>query len=463
MFRSITLAQLPGNTRRLSRLSLFIRWLLIGIVITFSVIAVIGVHLRWFTTNELPGSLLYRLYDDIFLRLKGYLITQFYPDNALWTLTGIVGLIGLIWLVAALTGLSPLREPHIWLWRIATRQIANFDRLFLLLQAFKRIGFSPFLVRLVALDSWEKMRAELRQTPHNEAEPLLDRLVALLEFALHIEKLIPPERQTPREFVQRWHLTTLIVQRHSDPERFHEHWWLRLDDMRQQLLPARFSDDDQLQQYSAFGWETLLQTMQYIFALSRQPRTSLSGHVTNIKLGENEWQPLYQVLEHLLNQHEQRLTMLRAVYHYGERLLYSEFELNSLTPPLLAPQANATTGQFALQLTAHFAYLTKQSYLLTTYIEMLDSACLMIDTHTTPDLHGWAALLDFRAVPPSNAITYPVEIHDIGAELAESQLAAQAESWHFATGSNQLFQAADFAFVQETHVLSTRRRTGDKV
>lgn len=460
-FRSVLVSALPGDKRRLSTLSLLLRWLAISLIVVAIVITIIGVHLHSFVPDRLPGSILYSLHDNVFLVIKGYLFTQFYPADARWTLPFIGGTILLIWLFSLLTGISPLREPHIWMWQIAIRQPARYPRVLRLLKTFKQFGFSPHLVRLVVLDAWEKTRAELRHTSDDRVEPQLERLLALMEFSIQIEKLFRPRWQTPKELIQRWHLTALIVQLHDHNVEDQNRLWNRLDDLRQTISFDRIPQE-QRQQFGAFGWGTLIEDMNTTFALSHYPARDLNDHMTAVKLDDQTWLTVYEVLERLIAKHEQRLNAFRAVYHYGERVLYTDVNLNTITPPPLSPDSGTTAGQLALQLAAHFALITGRSYLLSVYLDLLDSACLMIDALGAVELQHWAELVSFRALPPANAIAYPVEVHDIDALLAQNQLDDQQTAWDFASADRDdvLFQPAYFSFLHDIKVEAATRRAG---
>ncbi len=144
-FRSPFLAPIPqieisGRLFRQSR-----RFTIFLIVATL--VLLIFILIRWPVGRSGPLYLLYWVHDRIFLPVRAYTFTIFFPMSIIWW--GISGTLLLLWTISKLADRSLILQPHMALLRFASHQPHLHPLLLHFAEEFQRRGYTPDLLKTV--------------------------------------------------------------------------------------------------------------------------------------------------------------------------------------------------------------------------------------------------------------------------------------------------------------------------
>ncbi|MCB0182816.1 MAG: hypothetical protein KDE31_01045, partial [Caldilineaceae bacterium] len=144
-FRSPYLASIPqieisGRLLRQSR-----RFMIFLFVAAFCLLT-IGL-IQWPVGKNGPFFPLYWLHDRIFLPLRAYTFTIFFPTSIIWW--SIISVILLLWTISKLADRSLILQPHMALLRFAIHQPRLHPLLLHFAEQFQRRGYQPELIRAV--------------------------------------------------------------------------------------------------------------------------------------------------------------------------------------------------------------------------------------------------------------------------------------------------------------------------
>lgn len=164
--RSYLLAKLP-EARTDGRASRVTRRTLTSAVVLFA----LGLLLATVTFRLLPrtgpGYILYWLHDSVYLPIKGYTFSLFFPESLIWWMSGLTVII--LWTLWWVTDRSLVREPHILLLRVAVYQPLLHGLLLISAHILTRFNIEPVLLRQVV--NLERRRV-LHQLMQDVANPL---------------------------------------------------------------------------------------------------------------------------------------------------------------------------------------------------------------------------------------------------------------------------------------------------
>jgi len=204
--------------------------------------AVIGIPAFVVITRILPedgvGYVFYWLHDNVYLPIKGYGFTQYFPYSISWW--GMAATVGFFWLLGYLTRTSVLKEAHIfWLRKILRR--TNRHRLLITAShLLEKIKLKPRLLHQTA--TMERKLAFLRLTSlpldntTEDNERLVEKFAAqlthltLLNLNLHLRPHHPrpqkkkkeEKKETGKEISKE---TAADVSHNIDPNLEAAHYW----------------------------------------------------------------------------------------------------------------------------------------------------------------------------------------------------------------------------------------------
>lgn len=194
---------MPAHARPARARSVPKRLLLILIVA-----GIIGTPIFIMVTRILPeagsGHIFYWIHDHIYLPIKGYTYTLFYPYSLGWW--GPLLTIIILWLIAYLAMVSFIRDPHIYFLRKVVRRNTRHRILVRTSKRLKKWKMEPVLLREVASQERKKALHRLIAIPLSKAdEGAGKRLVNLTLLHIHLITLPAVSRENLLEAVLCWH------------------------------------------------------------------------------------------------------------------------------------------------------------------------------------------------------------------------------------------------------------------
>lgn len=160
-------------------------------------------------TRALPkegiGSVFYWIHDHIFLPIKGYTYTLFYPFSLSWWGPILTALF--LWLVAYLTMISFIKDPHVYVLRKVIYRNPKKRHGILIKTGgwLKKRNMEPLLLKQVTNMERKKILIQLANLPLSQMdETLLTQVIHLTQ--LHIQLMILP----PVKAIRETHLEALI-------------------------------------------------------------------------------------------------------------------------------------------------------------------------------------------------------------------------------------------------------------
>jgi len=210
-FNSSLLKSMPARAKPARSRSVPKRILLILIFTAF-----IGAPIFIIATRILPGNgaghVFYWIHDHIFLPIKGYTYTLFYPYSLGWW--GPLLTIIILWLIAYLTMVSFFKDPHIYFLRKVVRRNSRHHILVKTGKWLKKLKMEPLLLREVASQERKKALNRLIAVPLsqvNESETACKRVVHLTLLHIRFFTLPAAGREDYFEAVFSWHQAYLQV------------------------------------------------------------------------------------------------------------------------------------------------------------------------------------------------------------------------------------------------------------
>jgi hypothetical protein len=128
------------------------------------------------------AQLLYQLHDQVFLRLKGYTYTLFFPTSLIWY--GIAGLLFGLWLLFFLADRSLVRQPHMWLLRFVVGQSWLHKSLVAGARRFLRLGIPSDLLQAIVEHQHTLALEAFTDEPVNKPKRLIQLTTLLIELRL---------------------------------------------------------------------------------------------------------------------------------------------------------------------------------------------------------------------------------------------------------------------------------------
>ena len=163
--RSYLLAKLP-EARTDGRASRVTRRTLTAAVVLFALGLLLATVAFRLLPRTGPAYILYWLHDSVYLPIKGYTFSLFFPESLVWWMSGLTVII--LWTLWWVTDRSLVREPHILLLRVAVYQPLLHGVLLISAQILTRFNIEPVLLRQVV--NLERRRV-LHQLMQDVANP----------------------------------------------------------------------------------------------------------------------------------------------------------------------------------------------------------------------------------------------------------------------------------------------------
>ena len=202
-FHSSLLKSLPAAAKP-KRSRIPIRILIIIFISAFVVIPAFIIITRALPKGGI-GSVFYWIHDYIFLPIKGYTYTLFYPFSLSWWGPILTALF--LWLIAYLTMVSFIKDPHVYILRkVIHRNPKKRHGILIKTGAWlKKRNMEPILLIQVTNMERKKNLNQLANLPLSQMdETLLTQVIHLTQ--LHVQLMILPPVKTVRET----HLEALV-------------------------------------------------------------------------------------------------------------------------------------------------------------------------------------------------------------------------------------------------------------
>lgn len=194
------------------------RILLIAFISAFIIVPVFII-----ITRALPkqgvGSVFYWIHDHIFLPVKGYTYTLFYPFSLSWW--GPILTVILVWLVAYLTMASFIKDPHVYVLRKVIRRIPKKRHRILIKTSgwLKKWKMEPILLKQVTNLERKKTLYQLENPPLTSMdETAISRVIHLTQLHIDLITMPPVKEQVIRPtYLQTliyWHQAYLLAEIH---------------------------------------------------------------------------------------------------------------------------------------------------------------------------------------------------------------------------------------------------------
>lgn len=403
----------------------------------------------------------YWLHDYIFLPLKGYTYTLYYPNSLAWW--GFIAIVVIVWLASFLSDTSFIQPPHVRLLRRLVGQEICHGALLLIPRLLRYHWFEPRL--LIAVTEHERILALHKL---NEALPTSTecaRLAHLTYLLMELQLLPRPSLFGRMAAAVYWQQTWLALRRHSCPQKAIATMAGRLNTLLHSISMTQ--SDATLTRSIPFEPGVISRDLIW---LTRLTNANLNGSTRHPSIGIQSSAERLYILSRLADSIQRRQSILNRVRYQLERLVLApSTDLQSLEPitevqglPALDEAVLRMLGQLsvgiALDLALHdiTALPLALSYLdsleaLSLVLECAGSEVLVLGTDLTSRL---SALL---ANVPSQAD------YELSASLASIGLTKYQEAWRKSLQPNQdLISEADFNLA-ETRVASLAQAAGPTI
>ena len=332
------------------------------------------------------GAFLYRLHDTLYLWLKGYTYTRFYPNSLIWW--GIILTILFLILLSLFIDRSLIKEPHIRFIRYCMKRHRLHHFIIQGSYLLRRLGIRPYLLQKVAYQEWEKAIIQLSQKPVNTGSPsACQYIVICIQLQLKIAPLFPHNTTSSLRRLEQWHQTYLTIDAYgaiNEPE------FKRILDTLLRAF-AFINPND-------FGTINHPSETNQLF----EPAQLFQEMATLCQLGEirlhgstsvNEQRQLEHTL--LASIDRRRIELLDKAIIQLENQIKSPDRL--LLLPLLtnSDETLAIAGRVSLNIALHLACLTMQPAIALAYVEAVEALAFLLDITNlkTPSTHKFAKLL----------------------------------------------------------------------
>lgn len=384
--RSPFLSKMPPTDIRLSaRVGRISKRLIIGVpIFLLGIILVTAVRQEWLAKDG-PWRILYAIHDNVYLLVKGYSFTLFFPESLIFW--GLVATILVLILVSQLTDRSLIKEPHIQLLRGCMYRPALHPVIIRGSQLLRRLKIEPKLIKLVAHREWEKAMLSLSQNELASApQKPCRQLITLTRFNLQLSQHFPnyPNAvQSSLWRLEKWHTTYLTIHAYGNQQK---RWYPKLI----QNLFKMFS----LINLSPSGTWNKIPTVNELFDPSE-----LMREVEILK----ELGYTHLLKETSLDFSFIELTgMLASVVEarrweiMDKAVFYLEKQLGEMMPSTAAAafpkllndsQTLPIGGRIALSVALHVALFTTEPDIALAYIESVEALAFLLNADVVPQKH----------------------------------------------------------------------------
>lgn len=375
----------PIDIRLAARVGRVSKRLIIGgPILLLLTIVVTAVRQEWLPKTG-PSRILYSIHDNVYLLIKGYSFTLFFPESLIFW--GLVATLLLLVFISQLTDRSLIKEPHIQLLRGCMYRPALHPVIIQGSQFLRRLKIEPKLIKLVAQREWERTMLSLSQ--HELAsvpKKSCRQLVILTHFNLQLSQHFPNYPNVVQSSLwrlEKWHTTYLTIHAYGNQQK---RWYPKLIHKLFQAytligLSPSGTWDKMPAAKKLFDPSELMREMVILKELGHiQLLKEPSLDVTSIEL----MGMLTSVVEA-----RRREIMDKAVF-------YLEKQLGELMPSTAAAtfpellndiQTLPIAGRIALSIALHVALFTSEPNIALAYIESVEALAFLLNADILPRKH----------------------------------------------------------------------------
>lgn len=439
-FRSLLLAAAPQRLRRPSPVALLLRWLVTGALLFGAVLVVLVVSARYFPPDTAIGHALYTLHDQVYLPLRGELLTRFYPFSV--APLGAAALVLALVVLALLFNRTLIRSAYAASWLVDVRRVKTLDpnrRRSRVLWRVRRAAWAPWwhpdIPRAVVQAEWEHARQALWAEGERGDHKSLHRLVALADLALALEQELPQhKRRYPDALLQLWHITWLLTYLRAPLDQVNR--WL--GQLRQTYARLPYQGDSPLWLGDGLPAplrpSSLRERLYDLISLTSHAPLSADEYLEAIERHAGGTAHTAEKLDVLVMRVAQWVTDCATLYNQVARQLqYDRVATQQVIPVgLVLGVRPPVLGALVVQMSTHFCVMLGSAALLTTLLDAQRRLQLVVDTVDRPAAEFWRALLTYDAQGPERAgerpdmdVIYPVECYALAADLHDDLSQAQ--------------------------------------
>jgi len=419
-----------------------------------SIIAIISavIGFSWFVIyyRALPekgaGFPFYWIHDHIFLPLKGYTYSLFYPYSISWW--GMITTLIILWIIGFLAFVSFFKEPHIFILRKMVRRINKHSILLNSCKLLNKWKFHPVLVKEIT--SLERKRTSnslldtaISKNDYSKDILPLERLTKLTHLQTTLMLLPPYNLHENLEALVTWHQTFLQIgirlRKKPDSTELNSltQWMAKdLEEIISPLFPFKNKESaDVIQKIQpSFTNDSIMLDLLLLASLNNKP---LIGLLMDFPEEPNIPFPKVKhiITSHLVYSTGKRLEILDKLRHYLEINENIESFLPSENDD---KQVIAFLHSLALSIAVDTAALAEQPSLGRAYIEMIETLDFLINNNMNIDKETVENLKPL--------IQFPTPLlYSIINQLSSEEISAYRSSWkQNEWGEDSIVLAHDF-------------------
>jgi hypothetical protein len=432
LLKSMPMEARPRRARIPLRLSLVI---IAGLFIAVPIFIV--------ATRLLPvkgiGYVFYWIHDHVFLPIKGYTYTLFYPYSISWW--GMLLTVLITWLAAYLLMISFTRDPHIYLLRRIVRRDVRHRVLVKTSKWLKKWRFHPVLLKAVTDMERKKALYHLAALPLTVVdENVVKRAIRLTQLYIDLNTLPPVVGDSAYlEAIECWHEAYLQIHAGLEKNPGSEVLKRSIADLAGELekitLPLlNFKDSttfkDALEKKPGFDVSTVLTDLLF---LASPHNSRLAAHVSEGQAAGTAG----AAAARLVGSMNGRLTILEKIReHLEKEAADSESELLE-TYKGFKSGTLSILSRLAFSLALDLSVLVGQVSIALGYMESLETLDFVLNC-LEPE--------DPRVETVRSLVPLPEPVHyRLCAELLEMEIKSYEETWQQSVlNKNGLISPADF-------------------
>lgn len=401
-FNSPLLRHMPRpSIRGAERAARIIARLAFFLPLAFLVATVIIVVQRRLLPGRGVGAVLYWLHDYVYLPLKGYTFTRFYPYGWIWW--AVAATVVALALFSWLSDRSFVKQVHIRLLRLVIPRPPFHGILIRSVEILQRVRIRPGLMRAVGVHQWQASIIDLTDSELGGAPAKTSvRLANLTRFLLRLDVATAVDEGGGWWSLYRWHHAYLSLHAYADAakgERRLARLMCNLSGAMPSSPVAEGEGDLDPSDHSAdpFDPRRLRADLAMLAALGEKTWAGQAG----IEAQFANYAELGQVaiLKHLVESTEARRRYFYQAYAKMEGDLRRQaggaaFDVQRQLPALVAQiSLLPLLGAIALDVALHTALFLDEPFLAGAYLDAVDSVKLLLgvasdDVARTTDLRS---------------------------------------------------------------------------
>jgi hypothetical protein len=403
-------------------------------------------------TRALPkqgiGSVFYWIHDHIFLPIKGYTYTLFYPFSLSWWGPILTALF--LWLIAYLTMVSFIKDPHVYILRKVIRRNPKKRHGMLIKTGgwLKKRNMEPILLKQVTNMERKKTLNQLANLPLSQMdETLASQVIHLtqLQIQLMILPSVKTVRETQLEALVYWHQAYLQAeircQKYPPSPQLKELLNQLAEQIETLILPLlNYKNEillkEAVKQRAGFDIPSILLDLLYLASLNNNslavlllgsPTTEEAikrAVVTRLAASSHERRT---VLDETRFRLEKFLEQKTGPHNTGssetfESVTHDNIEVRLKVDPIYAGTTLPVLGDLALSIALHLSALVDSASIGLGYIDSLETYdfvfnCLDLEETSNPESPYFTALQSLNRLPTPD--DYLLSAHLSGLALDE--------------------------------------------